>query len=103
MNVCPTCQGKGATAPNGVPYCNCDDDPSWIEDCSHADLCTMLTAAWKEVDTMRALLVRARDYVVGPHYYEYGIILAEFDDSPKLLAEIDAAIGAAPHSADCKN
>lgn len=22
-NICPTCKGKGATAPNGVQYCNC--------------------------------------------------------------------------------
>ena len=23
--TCPNCHGKGATAPNGVKYCNCDD------------------------------------------------------------------------------
>lgn len=30
MNVCPDCQGKGATAPNGVQYCNCPDMAPWV-------------------------------------------------------------------------
>ena len=25
--VCPNCDGKGATAPNGVKYCNCPEEP----------------------------------------------------------------------------
>lgn len=49
--VCPDCQGRGATAPDGVQYCNCDDT-DWLKNHSHDDLRKMLTEAWEERDRL---------------------------------------------------
>jgi hypothetical protein len=52
MTTCQDCGGKGATAPNGVQYCNCDDENSWLQDCSHAHLRQMLVDAWAVHDAL---------------------------------------------------
>lgn len=56
----------------------------------------------ERLQLIKSLLLRAREWVKGPHYIsEYGEELEpQLDSSPQLLKEIDACLGI-EHKSDC--